>query len=65
MRVSVATDDFGAKVFLDGKRLRYCYSADSRKGEAVVYKRIDGEYVVENGEAVRETLTGRIRIKRA
>ena len=54
--------DFGAKVYLDGKPLKYCTYADDEKGEAVVHKRVDGDYVITNGAIEQITLNGNIRI---
>jgi hypothetical protein len=66
MRVSVGHGDMGAKVFLNGKRLQYCISADDEKGEALVYKRKDDDYIInfERDGCETEILTGKIRIEK-
>lgn len=64
MQVSVDSGDFGAKVYLDGRFLEYCISADDEKGEAVVYKRHDGDYVVSGDSLEIETIHGNIRIEK-
>ncbi len=74
MRISTQKCDPGycpqmagkSKVFLDGKELKYCITADEEKGRAFVYKlNDDGKPYIEPGtdEAATEWLTGNVRIE--
>lgn len=74
MRLTVLDDDPGRKinpgverytVYLDGVEVKHVYTADDEKGEvisAVLDER--GYMATENGEVKRQTLFGKVIIKR-
>lgn len=74
MRLTVLDDDLGRKinlaqerytVYLDGVEVKHVYTADDEKGEvisAVLDER--GYMATENGEVKRQTLFGKVIIKR-
>ncbi len=72
MRLSVDPGDrayFGsvhAVVYLDGKPLKGCVTADEEAGEAFVFaKNAKGDYVIDlsGGAIVKERLQGEVRIE--
>ncbi|AUO65419.1 hypothetical protein WM46_11985 [Citrobacter freundii complex sp. CFNIH2] len=74
MRITVLDDDPGRKinpgveryaVFLDGVEVKHVYTADDEKGEVIAAVHDERGYVVaENGEVNRQTLYGKVLIKR-
>lgn len=70
MRLSVNPDDVGfsplalkTHVYLDGKRLLHCYTADEERGEALAYATHgDGTLVHDAGELLTERFTGVVRL---
>ena len=72
MRISVSEDDPGflpphltrdAKVFLDGRILEDCITADEERGEAVVYLRDDRQnIIVQQGRPVTIFVKGKVEI---
>ena len=59
--------DFGYDVYLNGRKIKDCISADSESGDIEVYRKYnDGEFIINDAgtEIERETLKGRVRIKR-
>ncbi|ENF6040746.1 hypothetical protein ABRV10_002759 [Citrobacter amalonaticus] len=74
MRLTVLDDDPGRKinlgverytVYLDGVEVKHVYTADDEKGEVISAVLDERGYVVtENGEVKRQTLFGKVIIKR-
>ena len=74
MRLTVLDDDPGRKinprveryaVFLNGAEVKHVYSADDEKGEVISAVLDERGYVAtENGEVKRQTLFGKVIIKR-
>lgn len=74
MRLTVLDDDPGRKinlaqerytVYLDGVEVKKVYTADDEKGEVIAAVHDERGYVVaENGEVKRQTLYGKVLIKR-
>ncbi|MDM2932001.1 hypothetical protein [Citrobacter sp. Cu233] len=74
MRLTVLDDDPGRKinpgveryaVFLNGAEVKHVYSADDDKGEVISAVLDERGYVAtENGELKRQTLFGKVIIKR-
>ncbi|MFA1615464.1 hypothetical protein ABME00_14725 [Citrobacter amalonaticus] len=74
MRLTVLDDDPGRKinpgveryaVFLNGAEVKHVYTADDEKGEVISAVLDESGYVVtENGEVKRQTLFGKVIIKR-
>ena len=74
MRITVVNGDPGERVFperevinvyLNGKEVEWCFTADDERGEvvaAVMDK--DGRPCTESNEVMRETLYGEVRIER-
>lgn len=73
MRVSVKKEDpgyredievYGTKVFLDGKEIHHCFTADEETGEAFCYVTKNGRDVLaEDGESILTViLKGKIEI---
>ena len=73
MRLSVRENDpgfsdkcFGAKVFVDGKEVSHCFTADEETGKAYCYAEDEnGNLYIDpdNPDCVKEiTLTGTVRI---
>jgi hypothetical protein len=74
MRVSVIEGDRGYdptaaaswRVFLDGKQLRNCVTADEELGEVLCEVWDErGQPVTAYGEILHETLTGAVRLEKA
>ncbi|HAU5634818.1 hypothetical protein [Citrobacter amalonaticus] len=74
MRLTVLDDDPGRKinlgveryaVFLNGAEVKHVYTADDEKGEVISAVLDERGYVAtENGEVKRQTLFGKVIIKR-
>lgn len=72
MRMSIRADDPGyenyqrygrSTVFLGGKEVRFCITADEEEGMVVRYKTYsDSSLMVANGEIQQETLKGKVKI---
>ena len=70
MRVSVDKQDAAYnpnhihfEVYLDGKKLTNCVTADEETGEAFCYAMKDGKLDVVNDALVVERLTGSVKLK--
>ncbi|EKJ4549806.1 hypothetical protein PG227_004028 [Escherichia coli] len=74
MRLTVLDDDPGRKinlaqerytVYLDGVEVKNVYTADDEEGEVIAAVHDERGYLVaENGEVKRQTLFGKVIIKR-
>ncbi|WP_336340832.1 hypothetical protein [Enterobacter cloacae] len=74
MRLTVLDDDIGIKidpgeerftVYLDGIEVKHVFAADDEKGEVVAAVTDERGYMTaENGEVKRQTLYGKVTIKR-
>ncbi len=69
MRISVNKDDPGsredaydAKVFLDGKELKACYTADEEMGMVHCFKQPLTECSCGSGRLLTETLYGNVKV---
>ncbi|WP_097570907.1 hypothetical protein [Escherichia coli] len=74
MRLTVLDDDPGIKinptreryaVYLDGVAVKYVFTADDEKGEVIAALPDERGYMTaENGQVKRQTLYGKVTIKR-
>ena len=74
MRITVLDDDPGRRinptqeryaVYLDGVEVKHVFTADDEKGEVIAAVPDERGYMtVENGEVKRQTLYGKVTIKR-
>lgn len=74
MRLTVLDDDPGRRInpaqeqyaiFLNGVEVKCVFTADDEKGEVIAAVRDDRGYITaENGEVKRQTLYGKVTIKR-
>ncbi|CZV42642.1 hypothetical protein [Enterobacter hormaechei] len=74
MRITVLDDDPGRKinlarerykVYIDGVEVKHVFTADDEKGEVIAAVLDDRGYMTaENGEVKRQTLYGKVTIKR-
>ncbi|EBR1860206.1 hypothetical protein N8V39_19725 [Enterobacter hormaechei subsp. steigerwaltii] len=74
MRITVLDDDPGRKinlarerykVYIDGVEVKHVFTADDEKGEVIAAVLDDRGYMTaENGEVKRQSLYGKVTIKR-
>lgn len=73
MRLTVLDDDPGIRicpgqrynVYLDGEKVKSCFTADDEKGEVVAAVLDEHDRMIaENGEVKRQTLYGTVRIEK-
>ena len=73
MRLTVLDDDPGIriypgqhyKVYLDGKEVKVCFTADDEKGEVIAAVLDEqNQIIAESGEVKRQTLYGAVRIEK-